>query len=65
MDVFQYMLAGCLGGLLVANWNSFKGIRGIFECKEPKYKKWFGKRWVFKLMFFAILGMGVLSLIIQ
>jgi hypothetical protein len=67
-DIFYMFLAipGIERGF-VETYKTFwkEGIRGIFEGKKPKYKKWFGKRWVFKLMFFAILGITVLSLIIQ
>lgn len=37
-----------------------KQIRGIFEGKEPKYKIWLKKRWIFEFLFFI----GILSFII-
>lgn len=67
-DVFYMFLAipGIERGF-VETYKTFwkERIRGIFEGKKPKYRKWFDKRWIFKVMFFAILGIAVLSLVIQ
>lgn len=67
-DTFYLFLAAPgIERAFVETYKTFwkEGVRGIFEDKKPKYEKWFAKRIIFKIGFFAILSIIFVSLIVQ